>query len=101
MESNLWTKFVQFVKHSLKEKFALFFGGTFIGWFGGMSLFFSGLSPEIITLGAYVLKFMGTLLMAFGSGLGTTAGAKWVERKFEKKSPPTNGQVKKGKDRAA
>lgn len=87
-----WTRFIHFVKKSLTEKFALFFPGAVIGLLSGKSLLFSGLPAEVITFGAYCLKFVGTVLMAIGSGLGTAYGALVIEKykNRQKKSPSPN-----------
>lgn len=98
MEPNLWAKFKTLVQESLSSKFKVFFPGCLIGLFGAKSLLFAGLPAEIVTFGAYCIKFVGTLLMSAGSGLATTWGAKkmekWLGPADEKKNPPKNRKNK-------
>jgi hypothetical protein len=89
MENSLWHRFVQFVKSSFQEKFKVFLPGAIAGLFGAKSLLFAGLPPEAVTFGTYVLKYIGTVLMAFSSGLATAYAAFLIEKHKEnqKKSP--------------
>jgi len=101
MEPSVWAKIQSFLRECFKEKFKIFFPGSLLGLFAGKSLLFSGLPAELVTFGAYLLKFVGTVLMAVASGAATTYGAKWVEKKLspnEKKSPDP---IKKGRNKNA
>lgn len=71
-----------------------------MGMFGAKSLLFAGLPSEMVTFGAYFLKFVGTIFMAVGSGLGTAYGALLIEKyKDRQKKSPLDDQRRK--DRAA
>lgn len=89
MDNSYWTRFISFIKDSFTQKFKYCFPGCIMGLFGAKSLLFAGLSSEMVTLGAYCLKFVGTVLMATGSGLGTAYGALLIEKykSRQKKSP--------------
>jgi hypothetical protein len=71
-----------------------------MGIVGGKSLLFSGLPAELVTLGAYCAKYIGTLLLAFGSGLATSYAAYLVEKHKNRSNNGTQKRRKKG-DRAA
>lgn len=60
-----------------------------MGLFGAKSLLFSGLSSEVVTFMAYCIKYAGTVIMAFSSGLATSYAAYLVDKHKErqKKSP--------------
>ena len=87
MDTNLWSRIRQFIQTSFTEKFKYCLPGCVMGFIGSKSLLFSGLPAEMVTFGAYVLKYIGTVLMAFGSGLATSYAAHLVEKYKEKKSP--------------
>lgn len=101
MESSIWTRIKAFIQQSLTSKFKAFFPGCVIGLFGAKSLLFAGLPPEVVTFGAYCLKFMGTVLMAFGSGLGTAYGALLIEKHKNKTNGPRTTEKKRGNGKAA
>lgn len=100
MENSIWERLKNFVQASLTSKFKAFFPGCIIGLFGAKSLLFAGLPPEVVTFGTYCLKFLGTVLMAFGSGLGTTYGALLIEKHKNKQNEPPS-QKKRGRSKAA
>lgn len=54
--------------------------GCIVGLLCGKSLLFAGLPAELVTFGAYCLKYMATIFMAFGSGLSTAYGAYLIEK---------------------
>jgi len=99
---HIWTTFKSFVKKSLTEKFKAFFPGSIVGIIAGKSLFFSGLAPELVTIGAYVIKYASTCLLAFGSGLCTSFASVLVSKwsKTEEKNK-TKIEEQKKDDRAA
>lgn len=117
MEQSIWQRFKVFIQQvvrekikafkifiweSLTQKFKAFFPGCVMGLFGAKSLLFSGLPAEAITFGAYLLKFMGTVLMAFGSGLGTSGGAYLIEKyKNRKNDKPQKKRERSKRDKAA
>lgn len=68
--------------------------GCVMGFIGSKSLLWSGVD---VTFLAYVLKFTGTVIMAFGSGLATAYAAYLVDQ-YKKKN---NERSKKGKGRKA
>jgi hypothetical protein len=72
-----------------------------MGLFGAKSLLFSGLPAELVTFGAYCIKFVGTVLMATGSGLGTAYGAYIIEQHKKKRNEPRQTQKKRGRGKAA
>lgn len=87
MEPTYFERFIQFVKSSFREKFKAFMPGCVMGFIGSKSLLWSGVD---ITFLVYVVKFIGSVLMAFGSGLATAYAAYLVDRYKEnqKKIPP-------------
>jgi hypothetical protein len=97
MEPSIWGKFLSFVKTSFTQKFKAFMPGCVMGFVGSKSLLFSGLPAEMVTLRAYVLKYAGTVFLAFGSGLATSFAAYLVDRYKEKKSPNSSMKMKKRK----
>jgi hypothetical protein len=100
MEHSYFDKFIQFIKQSLTQKFKVFFTGSLMGLFGAKSLLFSGLSSEMVTFGTYVAKYIGTVIMAFSSGLATAYAAYLIDRHKEKKVASKKGEKKKN-DKAA
>ena len=99
----IWKSFILFVKRSLQEKFKNFFPGLCIGLIAGKSLLFAGLPTELVTAGAYVVKYVGTCFLAFGSGLCTSYAAVLIDRWTKNKSLKSNenGKAKKDNERAA
>jgi hypothetical protein len=85
MEKSIWDKFVRFIRESFSEKFKYCFPGCLMGFWGAKSLLFAGLSSEMVTIGAYILKYIGTVLMAFSSGLATSYAAYLIEKHKNKK----------------
>lgn len=92
-----WTRFIQFVRESITQKFKAFYPGVIVGLLGSKSLLFSGLPSEMVTLGAYCLKYIGTVVMSFSSGLATAYAAYLIDRHKEKKSSPTGTRKRKNK----
>jgi hypothetical protein len=86
MESSLWERFKQFIQDSFTEKFKYCLPGCIMGLFGARNLLFSGVPAELVTLGAYTIKYLGTVFMAFGSGLATSYAALIIERYKNKKN---------------
>lgn len=101
MEKSVWERIRSFVQDSLTSKFKAFFPGCIIGLFSAKSLLFAGLPDEVVTFGAYCIKFMGTVLMAFGSGLGTAYGALLIEKHKNKTNGPRATEKKRGTGKAA
>jgi hypothetical protein len=102
MEPNLWSKFVQLVKESFSSKFKAFFPGCIVGLLSAKSLLFAGLASEVITFWAFLVKFVATVVMSFGSGLATSYAALIIERYKNRKQNVTRSQRRKGKgDKAA
>lgn len=101
MESSLWSRLIAFARHSLTEKFKAFFPGCIMGFIGSQHLLWAGVPDHVVSFfwGAIVIgvKSMGTLLMAFGSGLATSYASKLVDQHFEKKSKSSIDGVKKRK----
>jgi hypothetical protein len=97
MEHSIWRRLKCFIQESLSEKFKVFFPGMCMGFFGAKSLLFSGISAEMVTFGTYVLKYIGTVIMAFSSGLATAYAALLIEKHKErqKKSPIDSVKRKK------
>lgn len=93
MEPSYFTRFIAFVKSSFQEKFKVFLPGAIVGLFGAKSFLFAGLPSEMVTFGAYALKYIGTVIMAFSSGLATAYAAYLIERYKEKQ----NGKIKQKK----
>jgi hypothetical protein len=86
MEPSIWSRIRQFVQQSFTEKFKYCLPGCIMGLLGAKSLLFAGLPAEMVTLGAYVLKYVGTVLMAFGSGLATAYAAYLIDQYKNKKN---------------
>lgn len=101
MEKSLWEKFAHFIRQSTTEKFKTFYPGVLVGLFGAKSLLFAGLSSEMVTLGTYVLKYIGTVVMAFSSGLATAYAGYLIERHKEKNNDKQKSSKKGRRDRAA
>jgi hypothetical protein len=99
----LWKSFILFVKRSLFEKFKAFFPGLCMGLIASRALLFSGLPAELVTVGAYIIKYIGTCFLALSSGLCTSYAAILAEKWFKNKSINSNenGKSKKDNERAA
>lgn len=101
MDRTIWEKFAAFIRQSITEKFKTFYPGVLVGLIGAKSLLFAGLSNEMVTLGAYILKYIGTVIMAFSSGLATAYAGYLIEQHKEKKNGKTKGPKKGQKGKAA
>jgi hypothetical protein len=100
MEPNIWGKLKSFIQNSFSEKFKYCFPGCIMGFWGAKSLLFAGLGSEMVTIGTYILKYVGTVLMAFSSGLATSYAAYLIE-KFKTNSNVKPTQKRRKGDRAA
>jgi hypothetical protein len=101
MEPSYFGKFIQFVKESLTEKFALFMPGCIMGFFGGKHIFFSGMADGLVTFGGYCVKYVGTVFLAFSSGLATAFGAYLIDKLKNKQNVAPQKRRKGKTDRAA
>lgn len=74
-----------------------------MGFLASRALLFSGLPAELVTIGAYAIKYVSTCLLALGSGLCTSYAAILIDRWTKQKSlnTPDNGKQKKDNERAA
>jgi len=86
---SLWARFIQFVRQSITQKFKVFYPGVVLGLFGAKSLLFAGLPAEMVTLGAYIAKYIGTIVMSFSSGLATAYAAYLIEKHKENQKKKT------------
>ena len=86
MEQSIWERLKNFIRESLTQKFQAFFPGCVMGFIGSRSLLFANLPAEMVTIGAYVLKYIGTIIMAFSSGLATSYAAFLIEKYKNKKN---------------
>ena len=90
MEPNLWTQLTHFIKRCHTEHFKEVLGGYFMGFIGAQHLLYSGALSSLVGPVWWVLKGIGTIVLAFGSALATGyAGViitDWKERRDEKKS---------------
>lgn len=93
-----WSKFAQFVKNCFASKFKAFMPGVLMGFIGSQHLLWIGVSLSVVET---ILKSIGTILMAFGSGLATSYAAYLVECYKEKKSSDKNSHTKRKNRRAA
>jgi hypothetical protein len=102
MGTDIWERVRCFIQDSYSKKFKFSFPGCIMGFIGAKSLLFAGLPAEMVTIGAYVIKYMGTIIMAFSSGLATSYAAYLIE-KFKNKDNVKQPQKrrKKGSDGAA
>ena len=89
MGNSLWQRFRAFVQDSFTQKFKYCFPGICMGFVSARSLLFSGLPAELVTLGSYILKYAGTVVMAFSSGLATSYAAYLIEKHKEHKKKDT------------
>lgn len=71
--------------------------GCIMGFIGSKSLLWNGMD---VTFLAYVWKFAGTVIMAFGSGLATAYAAYLVEI-YKKKKDGKRPEKKRQKGKAA
>lgn len=101
MDRTIWEKFAAFIQQSITEKFKTFYPGVLVGLIGAKSLLFAGLPSEMVTLGTYVIKYIGTILMAFSSGLATAYAGYLIERHKENKNEKSKGPQKRQKGKAA
>lgn len=83
MEKSYWSQFILFVKKSCSEKFKTFMPGCVMGFLGGQHLLFSSVAVSVVT---YCAKYVGTVFMAFGSGLATSYAAHVIDRLKEKRA---------------
>lgn len=78
------SQFLAFLKSLFGEKFKVFFPGVCMGFIGSKHFLWIGIPATWLD---YALRGIGTVVMAFGSGLATAYAAYLVDRLKEKKSP--------------
>lgn len=101
MEQSIWSRFRKFIQESVKAKFTAFFSGSCMGLYVSMHFLFAGLPSELVTVGAYILKYIGTCILSFSSGLLTAYGAYLIEKIKNKQNVNTTQKKRKKGDRAA
>lgn len=67
--------------------------GVFMGFVGSKHLFWSGVSLTVVT---YIFKFIGTVFLAFGSGLATSFAAYLVENHKNKNNEKRQKKSQRG-----
>ncbi len=97
MEPHFWTRFVHFVKSSFQEKFKAFMPGCVMGFIGCKHFLWAG---SALSLVEYTGKYIGTVVMAFSSGLAT-AYASYIVDQYKKKKDGKSKQSKRQKGKAA
>lgn len=94
---HLWSRFICFTKESYTRRFKENFGGVCMGFFGSQHLLFGPDLAHLVSGAWWIMKGIGTVMLAFFSGLATTYGSKIVEEHFKKKvhrMPPENKRKK-------
>jgi hypothetical protein len=92
MENSLWNRFVSFIKNCFTEKFKTFLPGCCMGFVGAQHLLWAGVPISLVT---YVVKYVGTVFMAFGSGLATSYAAYIVDRYKHRKKESSSKKKSK------
>lgn len=83
-----------------QEKIRLFIGGSAIGGIAGFRLFIDGIPVGGNLVWAYTIKFFGTIILAFVSGLFTVVAHDFYKHKikdrlFKNKKESNNEENKK------
>jgi hypothetical protein len=85
MEPSIWTRFAQFVKDSYTERLKTSGAGVFMGFIGANQLLFSGMLAPLVGVGWWVLKGVGTVILAFSTSMAASAGEhyfkKWTQKR--------------------
>ena len=92
-----WSRFIAFIKESLTQKFKAFLPGVFMGFISAQHILWIGVPATLVE---YAGKYIGTVFMAFGSGLATSYAAYLIDQ-YKKKKNGTRTRKKGKADRAA
>lgn len=92
MERSIYERLRRFIWGSLTEKFKAFMPGVCMGFVGAQHLLWIGVPVSLVT---YIFKFLGTVLMAFGSGLATSYAAYLIDRYKTKRNEGSKPQKKR------
>ena len=101
MENDIWTRLANFLRASYTNRFKENMAGITMGYVSSRTFLFNAVPPELMHTWLGVWIWMKTVFFAFTSGLATSYAAYLIEKHKEKKSPPTNGSLRKKRNRAA
>lgn len=99
MEPTIWGAFTRFVKESYTKRIKVAGSGIFMGLITSNNLLFAGELANMVGPFWWVVKGIGTVVLAFSTSLATSYASMLIEQYKEKKSQ--NRIDKKRKDRAA
>lgn len=83
--TNLWTQFTHFVKDSYTERIRQTSSGVLMGFIGAQHILFSGLLANLVSPLWWLIKGIGTIVLAFFTSLATSYAAYLIERHKESK----------------
>jgi hypothetical protein len=85
MESNIFERFIYFVRESYTKRFSHCFSGILCGFIGARGLLFSGAMSELVGVGWWILKGLGAVVLAFTTSLATGYAGLVIERMKRKR----------------
>lgn len=98
MDTNIWQRFICFIKTSITAKFKAFFPGMCFGLIGSQHILWIGLPVSVVT---FFWKFLGTIVTTGASALTTSYIGyrfdKWKEKKGLSVPEPRVNRKKKNR----
>jgi hypothetical protein len=95
MEPNLWTQFIRFVKDSYTKRIKQAFSGSIMGLISAQHIFFAGPLADLVSGGWWVIKGIGTVILAFSTSMATCYGAYLIDCHKEKQKKRSDGKNKR------
>lgn len=99
MENSIWTRLTRFIRESYTLRIKESFSGICMGFVISNNILFSGSFATLVTQWWWLLKAIGSVILAFVTSLATSYAALLIKQHGErkKKDPP----IRKRKDKAA
>lgn len=97
MESTIWSRFAHFVKESYTHRFKQSFSGVVMGFFSANNLLFAGQMANLVTPFWWIVKGIGSVMLAFFMSMATSYGAYLIEIHKEKREEKKSQRKKRNK----
>lgn len=100
MEPSYWGRLAHFIKESYTQRIRQAGSGILMGFVGAQHLLFSGVMADLVGPVWWIIKGVGTIMLAFFTSLATSYAAYLIDVYKENQKKRPVGQ-KKRKDKAA
>lgn len=96
MEQSIWSVFCRFVKESYTKRLRIVASGLFMGLISSNNIFFAGFMASLVGPLWWVIKGIGSVVLAFSTSLATAYAAYLVETHKNKKNEKRQKKNQRG-----